>query len=359
MEAAKDTLDNLVKNTSKTIEDLYPKVKEDIRRLELCRDELSDLLRYSIELRLDVCFILIDLFTSVRACLNSRHIFEKCYHIKNLEGIRVEGYDLICGFEKNKEYSVWTKIGNEIRRKAERAESPQLVKAYNGLSGFYVMITGVMNNIVTTNEERTSRNLTYHYDDDLLKVYEQIIQVQKEGEDKPMKRIMPWMDLHLLIQPFCDIIEYIECSQGSRMPDVDANFNHDDAGFFLLLYQGMAKNFNENEKLHIGLNMALDSVDSIDWFALEEKRLLHVQDYMAEKHPEKEFGKPFSDFVDIFNVSILVRIMYADMASVMNAFLKAGSDVEYPLTLRRLMISKVSALGHLVGYEGVKDKKRI
>lgn len=31
-------------------------------------------------------------------------------------------------------------------------------------------------------------------------------------------------------------------------------------------------------------------------------------------------------------------------------FYNAGSDIEYPLTFRRLLVSKVSTLGHLVGY---------
>ena len=50
------------------------------------------------------------------------------------------------------------------------------------------------------------------------------------------------------------------------------------------------------------------------------------------------------------NVYLLVGMSFADMACVIRAFMNAGSDIEYPLTFRRLLVSKVSTLGHLVGY---------
>ena len=41
---------------------------------------------------------------------------------------------------------------------------------------------------MTTYEERKSRNLTYHYDDDLYKVYKQLIKVKDKGEDEPDRK---------------------------------------------------------------------------------------------------------------------------------------------------------------------------
>ena len=50
------------------------------------------------------------------------------------------------------------------------------------------------------------------------------------------------------------------------------------------------------------------------------------------------------------NVFLLIEMSFADMSCVIRAFMNAGSDIEYPLTFRRLLVSKVSTLGHLVGY---------
>ena len=100
MEATRETIDNLIINSSKTIEDLFAKVKTDNKLLSLCDGQVSAVLKLMLELRRDIRFVMIDLLTSLRACLNATSTFEKCYHIKNLEGIRVEGYQLLCGYGK-------------------------------------------------------------------------------------------------------------------------------------------------------------------------------------------------------------------------------------------------------------------
>ena len=86
-EASKETVENLINNSSKTIEDMYKKVVEDISFLKELNADVPQLLRLAIELRMNMRFILIDLMTSLRGCLNGTYTFEKCYHIKNLEGI--------------------------------------------------------------------------------------------------------------------------------------------------------------------------------------------------------------------------------------------------------------------------------
>lgn len=50
------------------------------------------------------------------------------------------------------------------------------------------------------------------------------------------------------------------------------------------------------------------------------------------------------------NVFLLIEMSFADMSCAIRAFMNAGSDIEYPLIFRRLLVSKVSTLGHLVGY---------
>ena len=76
---------------------MYKKVVEDISLLKELNEDVPQLLRLAVELRMDMRFILIDLMTSLRGSLNGTYTFEKCYHIKNLEGIRVEGCRLLLG----------------------------------------------------------------------------------------------------------------------------------------------------------------------------------------------------------------------------------------------------------------------
>ena len=93
-EASKETVENLIGNFSKTIEDLHKKVVEDISVLKGLNGNVPQLLRLAIELRMNMRFILIDLMTSLRGSLNGAYTFEKCYHIKNL---KVLGWrDTVC-----------------------------------------------------------------------------------------------------------------------------------------------------------------------------------------------------------------------------------------------------------------------
>ncbi|MFK2369098.1 hypothetical protein ACIXNN_11230 [Bacteroides fragilis] len=66
-EASKETIENLIGNSSKTIEDLYKKVLEDLSLLKELNADVPQLLRLAVELRMNMRFILIDLMTSLRA----------------------------------------------------------------------------------------------------------------------------------------------------------------------------------------------------------------------------------------------------------------------------------------------------
>ena len=76
MEASKETVDNLIMNASKTIEDLFAKVNADNKLLNRCNDQVPAVLKLMLELRRDIRFVLIDLLTSLRACLNATTAFE-------------------------------------------------------------------------------------------------------------------------------------------------------------------------------------------------------------------------------------------------------------------------------------------
>ena len=128
-EASKETVENLIGNFSKTIEDLHKKVVEDISVLKDLNADVPQLLRLAIELRMNMRFILIDLMTSLRGCLKGTYTFEKCYHIKNLEGIRVEGCRLLLGYGEGREES---NSSVNLNRSAKDSKRLSMLRYMNG-----------------------------------------------------------------------------------------------------------------------------------------------------------------------------------------------------------------------------------
>lgn len=349
-EASKETVENLIDNSSKTIEDLYKKVVEDISFLKELNADVPQLLRLAIELRMDMRFILIDLMTSLRGCLNGTYTFEKCYHIKNLEGIRVEGCRLLLGYGKGREESIWMKLECELKQICQRFEKTKYAQVYERLLALYDNVSTQLRAVMTTYEERKSRNLTYHYDDDLYKVYKQLVKVKNKGEDEPIKCVIQWMDALLSIQVLCDTIEYVEVLQGNTFPKV-TGFHHFRINVIKLdFYKQTVTEFSRNNQFNEILDKVLKDIDSVDWAAKEKDKLGRLEYWLVKKTPNQDKPKTIKDMKDLMNVYLLIEMSFADMACVIRAFMNAGSDIEYPLTFRRLLVSKVSTLGHLVGY---------
>lgn len=349
-EASKETIENLISNSSKTIEDLYKKVIEDISLLKKLNADVPQLLRLVVELRRDIRFILIDLMTSLRGSLNGTYTFEKCYHIKNLEGIRVEGSYLLYGYGKERKGAVWTKLGCELRQEYQRFEGSKYAQMYEQLVALYDRVSTQLESVTTTYEERKSRNLTYHYDDDLYNVYKQLVKVKDKGEDDPMKCVIPWMDALLWIQVLCDTIEYVEVLQGNTFSKA-TGFHHFRINVIKLdFYKRIVSEFSKNDQLKEILGKVLNDIDSVDWAAKEKDKLGRLENWLGENAPNQDKPNTIKDMKDLMNVYLLIEMSFADIACVIRAFMNAGSDIEYPLTFRRLLVSKVSTLGHLVGY---------
>ena len=257
-EASKETVENLINNSSKTIEDMYKKVVEDISFLKKLNADVPQLLRLAIELRMNMRFT---------------YTFEKCYHIKNLEGIRVEGCRLLFGYGKGREESIWMKLECELKQICQRSEKTKYAQVYERLLALYDNVSTQLRTVMTTYEERKSRNLTYHYDDDLYKVYKQLVKVKDKGEDKPMKCVIPWMDALLWIQVLCDTIEYVETWQGNTFSKV-TGFHHFRINVIKLdFYKRTVTEFSKNDQFKEILDKVLKDIDSVDWAAKEKDKL--------------------------------------------------------------------------------------
>lgn len=357
-EASKKTVENLIGNFSKTIEDLHKKVVEDLSVLKELNADVPQLLRLAIELQMNMRFILIDLMSSLRSCLKGTYTFEKCYHIKNLEGIRVEGCRLLFGYGEGSEESIWMKLECELKQVCQRFEKTKYAQVYERLLALYDKVSRQLRTVITTYEERKSRNLTYHYDDDLYKVYQQLVKVKDKGEDELMKCVIPWMDALLWIQVLCDTIEYVESWQGNTFSRV-TSFHHFQINVIKLdFYKRTVTEFSKNDQFKKILDKVLKDIDSVDWAAKEKDKLGRLEDWLGKNAPQDK-PKTIKDIKDLMNVYLLIEMSFADMACVIKAFMNAESDIEYPLTFRRLLVSKVSTLGHLVGYNDTEKSNAL
>ena len=358
-EASKETVENLIVNSSKVNEKLYENIIEDLSLLHKQNADAPRLLRLAVELRIDVRFILIDLLISLRGCLNGTYTFEKCYHIKNLEGIRVEGCRLLLGYGEERKDAVWTKFGFELRQEYDRSVNSKKALLYEKLVAIYDMVSTKVSSMQTTYEERKSRNLTYHYDDDLYKVYKQLLRVKDKGENDSIKGVIPWMDALLWIQILCETVEKVEPSQGNTTSK-ETSFHHFDINVIQLnLFKQIVAEFSKNVQLKTILDKVLKNIDSVDWAAREKQKLGRLEDWLDGNFTKQNKPKTIKDIKDLMNVYLLVNMSFADMACVVRALVNAETQIEYPLIFRRLLVSKVATLGHLVGYNDAEKGNAI
>jgi hypothetical protein len=156
-----------------------------------------------------------------------------------------------------------------------------------------------------------------------------------------------------------DTIEYVESAQGHSLPAKDNGRDYHFDIISLHLYDMMAEELMKTGKLQDALNLPLQEIDRVDWAALEKKKLLRLKELLAERTQVTEPPKSLVDVSFVLNISMMIRIIFADVASIIRAFLKAESEIEHALTLRRLVISKVSVLGHLIGYNEAEKQNAL
>ena len=77
MQATTGTIQNLIKNASLAVKDIYPLMKQDMSSSRICDSSIPALLKLIPEMRMNVKFILIDLESAFRALLSAESGIEK------------------------------------------------------------------------------------------------------------------------------------------------------------------------------------------------------------------------------------------------------------------------------------------
>ena len=345
MQATTETIQNLVKNASLAVNDLYPVLKQDMEVMRISGSSVPVLLKLVPEMRMNVKFILIDLESTFRALMSAESGVEKRLQLKNLRADMHESYKLLYGFGKAQQHTAWYRIGSELNaiQTDGQDEAVALLKqVYDAISEVLLKI-GI--------DDKENRDLSYHYDDDLLKVYQNIL--DSCDEEGACKQLISVFDLLQAILLFCDEIELVEGSRGYNLPEVSKK-----ADFLISIQKLFAEKLSEHGKLQDALKTILNGASRVDDVARMRKGIVNIKAFAKEKMPDSAFPEA-DEMDDMANVHLLLQIMLVDIASIVNGYLNSGSGPEYALNLRRLTITRVSTLSHLYGYGEFERNKSL
>lgn len=336
--ASKESIEKLVKNASLAVGDMYPIIKQDMHVMAECDDGVLLLLRLVPELRMNVRFILVDLESSFRALMNASSAVEKRLHLINIRADIYESYKLLYGYGKSRQHTAWSKIGGELQALQESSAE----KAYEQLGKEYDAITPFLVQIKTSLRDKDNRNLTYHYDGNLLKVYQNILEAT--DEEGMCRRIIPIFDTLLAVLIFCDHVELVEKSQGHVLPKTDVRDNYK-----LTIQRLFAKTLGSNVRMRQITKQFLDNASQIDTLAKITKSLVNIQEYAKTNCSLIDFPEA-GNMVKMSQTHLLIQIMLVNIASDLNAYLNSGSEPEYAFIMRRLTVIRYAVLSQLFGY---------
>ena len=343
MDATKESIANLVQNMATNSKDLYATIAKEIAVANACTETTPVLLRDVPELRMDVAFILVDLQTCIRASLNTDKGYEKRYHLKNLYAGILEGYKLLYGFGKMRRKTIWYKVGKHIDEAI--TATPEQNQLFEPLKQNYDAITEQLKSIEAKMTSKDDRNLIYHYDDDLLLVYR--LTLKEKSEDEAIKKYLPFRDAITAMLELTLKIELAEGQMGHALPPRTGK--SDDVS--LMIVRKVSETFGSNpgwpEVLSISVDMGTGFIDN---YAGYKEKVLKTEAVLGSMLKEKTELPEFDMIKELLDVQLLACFMMTDASCIMRAFINSGSDVECPLFLRRLLISRVSTLTHLIGY---------
>ena len=322
MQATTGTIQNLIKNASLAVKDIYPLMKQDMSISRICDSSIPALLKLIPEMRMNVKFILIDLESAFRALLSAESGIEKRLQLKNLRADMHECYKLLYGYGKAQQHTIWYIIGRELKTLLADGQD----KAFFLLMKVYDAITTVLLKIEIGDKE--NRDLTYHYDDNLLKVYESIL--DSYDEEGVCRQLISVFDLLQSILLFCDEVELIERSKGFNVPVVTKNDSS-----FISIQKIIADKLDEHGILQETLKTILNGASKVDDVARMRKGIINIKSFAKEKMPDDTFPEA-DEMDDMANVHLLLQIMLVDIASIVNGYLNSGCGPENALNLRRI-----------------------
>lgn len=339
-------VDELIKATASFIPVFYKAMKREIALKQSSSNSEDPLASHIRDMEIAVDFVLIDLAVSVKAVSQVKGAYEGRFHTKNLLAVLSEGYKLVYGFGNRRKKSIWGCLKKDI----SKINDGKHLSEYNE-------VTSLLNNYGESHLDQDLRNLTLHYDDDMMKVYNKTL------------------DIYSIDDACQNAIDFFDILK--RMMDFGHEINND-IGIVHILLDINKLQFPtyplDNDRLHEIFQSTIDkdgtlkdrlknflstnTGKSLDIVAGTCKSIERIKD----KIKELKLGNNIPEFKNMYvlgNLQMLIQFMELDLACVLYSWLMSSSEVEGVMTLRRITIIKVAVLIHLVGYEADEKQRSI
>ena len=342
--ASKDTIASLIRNVGTTIEELYIALKQDFAIRGALDESMPHIYSVTHDIQIGIRFILMDIGVSCRALFQTNYAYEKRFHLKNVLASISEGFKAIMNFGKSRKYALWNLLEEEL--------------IHIGNSDLNYGFKKIKLQLIEFGDNRIdkdTRDLTLHYDDAMIKVFEKTASLN--SEEDTMKLLCDfWAILQDMLKFTYTLDEYIQATTGLSKPNkainVQNGVNHDHNVIKLLI---------ENKgQLESAISTVLPkATNQLDDMANHYFRLQKIRKYIKEEAPCIIEIPELNNLETLANYELLIRFMALDLASVLNAYLHSDSNIEASLNLRRVVVIKTSTLVHLYGYDDREQEKSV
>ncbi len=337
--ASKETLSRLLENSSNVIRDKYACLLSDIQTLEQLETRgTKQICILCQQLSMAVNYSLMDIGVSIRATLATDNAYEKRFHLKNLKTSISESFKSILNFKKARKKSIWSKLGIVIN------DTNQVIEE------LYKKITASLILFEDTHINQDLRNLTLHYDDDMMRVYEATANIN--NEDAEMKSLCEYMDI---LQSIRFLIALVEASEGMQISSSAVTINQR-LGINSIFEQLINKEGKLMEVVERAIN---EASRNIDYVADVNIRFQKIQSFVGQQFPICASFDELDNLKTLLNARMLLQFMIGDLAAITKAYLQSKSEEEHKMNLRRFVVIQTSTLVHLYGYNNDEQGKSI
>lgn len=342
--ASKETIASLIRNIGTTIGELYIALKQDFAIRGALDESMPHLYSITHDIQIGIRFILMDIGVSCRALFQTNYAYEKRFHLKNVLASISEGFKVIMNFGKSRKYALWNLLEEEL--------------IHIGNSDLNDGFKKIKLQLIEFGDKRIDkdiRDLTLHYDDAMIKVFEKTASLN--SEEDTMKLLCEfWAILQDMLKFTYALDEYIQSNTGLSKPNeannVHLDVNHDHNVIKLLI--------DNKGQLESAISTVLPkATNQLDDMANHYFRLQKIRKYIKEKAPCIIEIPELNNLETLANHELLIRFMALDLASVLNAYLHSDSNIEASLNLRRVVVIKTSTLVHLYGYDDREQEKSV
>lgn len=334
-------LEQLRENASTTISELMKSLAENILLEESIKGAMPkipsnqmyvEIFQLAYGLKVGCLFSLLDMGALLVSEFRAETNLEKRFLLKNIQASILEGYKLIRNFGKARAHSYFSKL----KKLAPVEINSRILEIENDLDKFESIYL----------KDRTLRDVTYHYNDDMLFVYKKTIELSsEEGCLVQVNRYneILWNLIRLLDEIIATSSSYVFVPN----PTNNNRFKVSESGIHQLVINGIRKT-DFPKDVSKALALVATSMDRISAKMSVTNRITTKMEELGIV--EDRLTKATKTMYEMLNMRLLLCFYYIDLASIMRAYINSATTDESILNLRRLHIIHASTLDHLYGY---------